>query len=73
MVMALTFLYEFGVYILNVAINDADLEIISFLKINIIEIIFNSILTIIIYPLIKKGGYYIQEVYRGNRILTRYF
>lgn len=73
MVSSCTLLYELGVYILNIAINGVDLEMASFLKINIIEIIYNLILTIIFYPLIKKGGYYIQDVYKGNKILTRYF
>ena len=31
------------------------------------------IITIILYPLIQKFGYAIEEEYKGNKILTRYF
>ena len=68
-----TFLYEIGIYIINAAVLGIDLEIFAFLKINCIEIFYNIILTIILYPLIKRGGYYIQDIFRGNKILTRYF
>ena len=73
MVIGSTFLFEVGAYIINVAIDGSELEFLNFLKINLIEIVYNVILTIILYPAIKKGGYYIQDVYRGNKILTRYF
>lgn len=73
MVAGLTFAYEFVVYILNYFMLDTNLEIFVFLKILVIEIIYNIILTIIIYPLFKKFGYYIEHEYQGDKILTRYF
>lgn len=73
MVAGLTFGYEAIVYFLNYLILDTNLEILIFLKILAIEVIYNIIITIIIYPLIKKFGYYIEHEYKGNKILTRYF
>lgn len=73
MVAGLTFGYETISYLLNYLILDSNLEILLFLKISIIEVIYNIIITIIIYPLIKKFGYYLEYEYKGSKILTRYF
>lgn len=73
MVAGLTFAYETIVYFLNYLILDINIEILTFLKILVIEIIYNIIITIIIYPIIKKFGYYIEYEYKGNKILTKYF
>ena len=64
MVVASTFIYEIYGY---------SIEIISFIKILLIETLYNIIITIILYPLIQKFGYAIEEEYKGNKILTRYF
>lgn len=73
MVAGLTFVYEFIVYMLNYFLLNINFEIWIFLKILIVEVIYNIILTIIIYPLFKKFGYYIEHEYTGDKILTRYF
>lgn len=73
MSMVSTAIFEIIVYFLNYVIFNIDLEMINFVKILAIEIIFNLFLTIIIYPLIQKAGYYIENEYKGNSILTRYF
>ncbi len=73
MVMGATFLFETIVYILNFVIFGINLEIVNFIRILAIEIIYNLIISIIIYPLIKKFGYYIENIYNTNKILTKYF
>lgn len=73
MVAGLTFVYEFIVYMLNYFLVNINFEIFIFLKILFVEVIYNIILTIIIYPLFKKFGYYIEHEYTGDKILTRYF
>ena len=73
MVAGLTFLFELVVYILNYLLLDINFEIWTFLRILIIEVIYNIILSIIIYPLFKKFGYYIEHEYKGDKLLTRYF
>ena len=73
MVIVNTIIYEVGMYILRYAILDSSIEIISFLKILIAEVVFNILITIILYPLIQKTGHFIENEYKGNKILTRYF
>lgn len=73
MTIASTAIYEIGVYILRYLILDTPMEIVAFAKILLTEILYNIIITIIIYPIIQKAGYYIEEAFKGNRILTRYY
>lgn len=73
MTIGATAIYELGTYILNYFIISSTIEIIPFIKILLIEILYNVLLTIIFYPLLQKAGYYIEEAFRGNQILTRYF
>lgn len=68
-----TAIYEIMNYFLNYVFLSTQIEILTFIKILAIEIIYNVILTIILYPLIQKAGYYIENEYKGNKILTRYF
>lgn len=73
MVAALTFGFELLTYLLNYFILDINLEIFVFIRILLIEVVYNLLLTIIIYPLFKKFGYYIENEYQEDKILTRYF
>ena len=73
MVVLSTFFYEIGKYIISLIIFKFDMELIRGIKILLIESLYNVILTIILYPLIQKFGYKIEEEYKGNKILTRYF
>lgn len=68
-----TFLYEIGIIVFNYFINGAEIRVLYVIKTLMIELIYNSIITIIIYPLIMKLGYRIEENFKENRILTRYF
>lgn len=72
MVIATTFAYEIGVYILKILINGLQLELLGFIKIVFIEIIYNAMITIIIYPIIQYFGPKIEEKLFGNKML-RYF
>lgn len=73
MILIITFLYEIGIITFNYFINDAQINLIYIVKTLGIELIYNSIITIIIYPLIIKYGYRIEENFKENKILTRYF
>lgn len=68
-----TVIYEFGIVILNYFINLAQINTWYFIKTLIIEVLYNAIITIIIYPIIMKYGYKIEESFKENKILTRYF
>ena len=73
MVLGSTFLTEALNYLLNYMFLSINVEIVNFIIILAIEIVYNLILTIILYPLLQKTGYYIENEYKGNKILTRYF
>jgi len=73
MAMGATFLFEFGVYLLNSFILSYEIQIFAFMKIIFVEIIYNSILTIILFPLFKKAGTFIEGNFKESKILTRYF
>lgn len=68
-----TFIYEIGTILLNFLINKTQIEILYIIKTLLIEIIYNSIITIIIYPLIIKLGYKTEEIFKKNKMFTRYF
>lgn len=73
MVIGTTAIYEIAIYIFNIIKTEASLEILSFIKILVIEIFFNAILTIIIYPLMKKAGYKLENIFEDKVMLTRFF
>lgn len=73
MVASTTIIFEFGIYFLNLLKLSIPLELISFIKILIIEVIYNTILTIIIYPIIQNLGTLLEENFKEQKILTRYF
>lgn len=73
MVILSTFIYEIGTYIIGYFIYKFDIELVKVIKILLVESFYNVILTIILYPLIKKFGNKIEEEYKGKKILTRYF
>lgn len=72
MVLATTFFYEIGVYILKIISFSVQFELIPFIKIIFIECFYNAMITIIIYPLIQYFGQKIENKFFGNKIL-RYF
>lgn len=73
MTAGVTFIYEFGCYILNHFIVHSSIEMLPFIKIVLTETLYNVLLVIIFYPLLQKSGYYIEESFREKKILTRYF
>ena len=68
-----TALYELGSYFLSSIILNFDAEYFAFLKMLILEIIYNVLLVIILYPLIQKVGYWLDRNFKKTNILTRYF
>lgn len=73
MVLSTTIIFEIISYIMNYMLYSINVEIFKFIEILIVEVIYNVIITIIIYPFIQRCGYYIENEYKGNRILTQYF
>ena len=73
MILFATLIYEIGTYMFNYFINSVNIELFYFVKVLLIELVFNLLITIVIYPLIIRFGYKIDENFRENKILTRYF
>lgn len=73
MVGVATIIYEIGFYLLSYMFLKINVEIAAFIKILLVETIYNIILTIIIYPIMQLTGYDIEEEYKGSKVLTRYF
>lgn len=73
MVIFTTAIYEIVVYLLNYILLDINVEVQNFIKILSIELIYNALITIIIYPIIQFTGHDVESQFKGNRILTRYF
>ena len=70
--MGTTLICEIIAYIYKI-INGASIEVLTFLKIVLIEIIFNLMIIIIVYPLIRKLGEKLEQVFNEDKILTKYF
>ena len=73
MTIVATIIYEIIGYILSYFILNNSIQIKGFIKILLIECFYNSIITIILYPIIQNMGYKIENEYKGNKILTKYF
>lgn len=68
-----TIIYEVMLCAIQYVIIGTNVETIAFLKILVIEVIYNALLIIILYPLMKLIGYEIENEIKGDKILTRYF
>ncbi len=68
-----TVIYEVASYILQYLVLGMNIEILVFVRKLLIELIYNILIIIIIYPIIKNTGYEVENVIKGDKILTRYF
>ena len=68
-----TIIYEVVLYFMQYIILGTNIEILSFIKILLVEVVYNMLLIIILYPAIKNIGYEVENEVKGDRILTRYF
>lgn len=73
MVIGSTIIFELGSYFISSIVIDFDAEYWVFIKKLAIECLYNSLLVIILYPLIQKIGYWIDRNFKKTNILTRYF
>lgn len=66
-----TALFEVFFYIFKIIATVAHFEFLQFIKILAIEIIFNILITIILYPLIQKTGNILEKLFKN--VTLRYF
>lgn len=68
-----TIVYGIIYYLLCIAIKQSNFEGLVFLKILGIEIIYNTLIVMIIYPATSFIGSKLKAIYKNNNMLTRYF
>ena len=68
-----TVLFEIGMYVINILKFHIAVEILPFIITLIVETIYNVFLVIIFYPGIKKLGYYLENIFKNKKLITRYF
>ena len=73
MVAIVTFGYELVNMFYIIVRNGLNFNIFIFLIMIVVEVLFNVLLVMIFYPLIKKIGHYFEEVFKVKRVLTRYY
>ncbi len=73
MVIGSTCIFEIGNYLLQIIQLSIYIEILPFIRTLLIETLYNAILTIILYPIMQKLGYKIEDTFKEQKILTRYF
>lgn len=73
MVAIVTFGYELVNMFYIIVRNGLNFNIFIFLVMIVVEVLFNVLLVMIFYPLIKKIGHYFEEVFNVKRVLTRYY
>lgn len=72
MVVGSTFAYEVIVYIYSSISNNVPLDVLGFIKILFIELLFNGLLTIILYPIIRNLGDLVERIFKTNRANSSY-
>lgn len=68
-----TIIYEVSLYFMQYMILGINVEVMSFIKILLVETFYNVLLVVILYPIIKNVGYEVENEIKGDMILTRYF
>ncbi len=68
-----TSFYEVMFYIYNMIVLSVEFNIGSFLYILSIELLYNVLLIIILYPIINRLGCYAENIFKNKDISPRYF
>lgn len=72
MIVFTTFVCEFIAYILYLC-KGANIEFLYFIKIIIIEMLYNAIISIILYPAIQRFGQKLENDFTLNKTFIKYF
>lgn len=73
MIIVATIVYEIGLYGLNIFVFGFETKMSAFIKILSIEVLYNAIITSILYNPIRKLGNLLERYFKERNILTRYF
>ncbi len=72
-VMVTTLVCEIISYGYQIILFGLKIEIVTFIKIIVIEALYNTILLIILYPFLHKIGDKLEQTFTKDKILTRYY
>lgn len=72
MTAGVTLICETISYIMQIIVFNLSVDIV-FIKIVLIEILYNTMLVIILYPIIKRAGARLERIFTEQKILTRYY
>ncbi len=73
MTIGATVIFEVCMYVVKIVRFHTQIEILAFIITLLVEVIYNVLLVIILYPAMKKLGYYIENLFKHKKLLTRYF
>lgn len=73
MVLVSTIVFELGHILILYIIDRTFIDLLPFVEVLLVECLYNAIITVIVYPILRKGGNKVETEYKGNKILTRYF
>lgn len=68
-----TIFFEVAMYIIKYIQFKPEIELQAFGVKLALEIIFNLLIITTIYPWMKKLGYHLEDIFKGRKLLTRYF
>ena len=68
-----TFVSGVVAYVLQIVMQDMRIEILAFLRIIGIEVFYNIMISIIMYPLLQRAGAAVENAFSEQKILTRQF
>lgn len=72
MTTGVTLICETISYIIQIIVFGLSVDAV-FIKIILIEILYNTMLVIILYPIIKRAGTRLERIFTEQKILTRYY
>ena len=73
MTIAATLICEVISYLIQIIVFKLSIELLPFIKIIVMETLYNTMLIIIIYPLIEKTGELLERIFNEKNILTKYY
>ena len=68
-----TIICEIISYLIQIISCKLSVELIPFIKILTLEVLYNVMIIIIIYPLIEKAGNLLEKTFNEKNILTKYY
>ena len=73
LVVLITLICELLSYTYQIILFKLTINVLNFIKIILLEVLYNAILLIILYPLLQKLGNKLEKIFTEDKIITRYY